>query len=122
MPTIRAQYGGILQGPLLFVSLRGARLLLRSEARGADWSEIVLIYPICYTKPLSSGNAIRAAVVDANVHARVDDFVLSLREAGERARLLHRVRVSRGHLKIQLIVTEEKPQHVRNSAANGGMT
>lgn len=73
------------------MSLRGARLLLCSEARVADWAEIVLKHPVCNTEPLSSRDAVRAAVVDTDVDARVDDLVLSLREARERACLLHGV-------------------------------
>src|SRR5262249_3103963 len=93
-----------------------------AEAGFANWSKKVLKGPICDTETLSSGNTVRATVVDTDVDARVDDLVLSLREASERACLLHGVRVSRGDLKIQLVGTEEKSQRMRNSAADGGMT
>src|SRR5260370_10052119 len=46
---------------------------------------------------------------------------LSLRKAGEGASLLQGVRVSRGHLKIQFVGTEEKPQHTANPATSGGV-
>src|SRR5215467_11320309 len=96
--------------------------LARPEARIPNGSKEVLKDPVCDTDTLSPGNAVCTAVVDANVHARIDDFVFGLRKAGEAARLLHGVLVCRGQLKIQLVGAEEKPQHMRNRAADGSMT
>jgi hypothetical protein len=59
--------------------------------------------------------------MDTNVHARVNDLVLRLRQTGESAGLLRRVRVRGGHLKIQHVATEEKSQHMRNRATSGGV-
>ena len=96
--------------------------MLCPEAGVADWAEIVFKYPIRDTEALSSGGGVRVAVVDTNVHTSIDDLLLRLRKAGEGASLLQGVRVSRGHLKIQLVGTEEKSQHMRNRAAGGGVT
>ena len=63
-------------------------LVLWSEARIANRTEIGFEDPIRDTKTLSSRDGVRVAVVDTDVHARVDDLLLRLREAGEGARLL----------------------------------
>src|ERR1700732_5077487 len=60
--------------------------------------------------------------MDSDIHTRVDDLLLCLREAGEGARLLCGQRVGGGHLKRQLITTEEKLQHMRNRATDVGVT
>ncbi len=99
----------------------GTRILLSPEARVADWAEIVLKYPIRDTEALSSCGGVRVAVVDTDVHSRIHNLILRLRKTGEGASLLHGVRVRRGHLKIQLVGTEEKSQHMRNRATSGGV-
>ena len=63
------------------MSFNGARRLLRPEVLVADWTEVVLKDPICDTDALSSGSVVRMAVVDTDVHTRVDDLALRLREA-----------------------------------------
>ena len=78
--------------------------------------------PIRDTAALRFGGSVRVAVVDTDVHTRVDDLLLRLREAGEGAGLLQGVRVSGGHLKTQLITTKEKSQHMRNRATDVGVT
>src|SRR5450631_2163622 len=60
--------------------------------------------------------------MDSDIHTRVDDLLLCLREAGEGAGLLRGQRASGGDLKGQLITTEEKSQHMRNRATDVGVT
>src|SRR6185369_1673349 len=107
---------------LLFMSFDYARLVLCSEAWFADRPEIILKDPISDTMTLSPGDAVGVAIVNADVHARVNDVLLGLGEARESARLLQSIRISRGHLKVEGIRAEEKPQHVSNRAGSGGMT
>src|SRR6266571_749687 len=102
--------------------LNSSRRLFCPEAGVADWTEVVVKDPIRDTETLSSSGAVRVAVVDTDVHARVDNLSLRLREAREEAGLLQGVRVRRGHLKIQNITPKEEAQSVRNRAAYGGMT
>src|SRR4029077_14209104 len=74
------------------------------------------------TAPLRSSCNVRVAVVDTDVHARIDYLLLRLREAAEGARLLRSEGVGGGHLKGQLISTEEALQHVRNRATDVSVT
>src|SRR5438309_11293725 len=88
----------------------------------ANWAEMMFKRPICYTEPLSSSIAVGVAVVDPNAHTCIDHLIFRLRETGEGACPLLCVRVSRGHLKGQLIGTEKETKQVRDRAANSGMT
>src|SRR5258708_33760045 len=88
---------------IIFISINGVRLLLRPEARVADWAEIVLKYPIRDAEALSSCGIVRVAVVDTDVDSRIHNLLLQIRKVGEGAGLLQGVRVSRGHLKTQLL-------------------
>ena len=89
---------------LLLVSL----LVVSSpKARVTYRSEVVLENPIRHAQSLGSGDMVRVAVMNSDIHARVDDLVLCLRKAGKEARVLYRMRVRGGHLKIQFIAAEE---------------
>ena len=97
------------------------RLFLRVVPGLLDWTKRVLKDPIRDTAALRAGGGVRVAVVDTDVHTRVDDLLLGLRKAREGAGLLRSVRISRGHLKIQLIGTEESSEHMRNCPTDRGM-
>ena len=55
------------------------RLFLRVVLGLVDWTERVLKDPIRNAAALRSGGGVRVAIVDSDVHTRVDDLLLRLR-------------------------------------------
>ena len=88
------------------------RLFLSVTALLVKGTKRVPENPIRDAAALSSSDYVRVTVVDAYVHARIDDLMLRLGEVREGARLLSSQRVSGGHLEGQLITTEKESQHM----------
>ena len=101
---------------------RLCRLRPSVAARLVNGTQRVPEDPIRNAAALSSSDYVRMAVVDADVHARVDDLLFRLREVREGARLLRGQRVSGDHLKGQIITTEKEPQDMGNRATDIGVT
>ena len=100
----------------------GGQALVVPEAPAMDWTKIIPKDPFGNPYTLCSGNKVCVAIVNSNVHTRIDDLVLCLREAGKEPRLLRGIRVSCCHLEVQHIATEEKSQSIRNRSAGGSVT